>query len=263
MKRRLLLLSVLVLISVFTFSGATLAGFSKQYNPRVDDLQFTVATQEYMMISKTGEPGSFEDNIAFADLIENEVTLNPLKGVIGENSITLYDESDVAVSNDNYIMFTLYFSGSEDMDIYLAGSTSGTVVDTIKIENSIFTEEQINKMVDSLRIGFLAYSTRETPTSSGVKVDYDPIETNIYSVNEKNNNSYKDNLLHYETFKNIGYTEGPDDVCLLSVAANKVGKMDIYIWLEGEDVNCDESIFNSLLQINMRFLAVKKESGGN
>lgn len=263
MKRRLLLLSVLSLVSILTFSGATFAGFTKQYNPRIDDLQFSVATQEYMMVSRTGEAGTFVDNIAFSDLIENEVTLNPLKGVVGENSITLYDGEDVAVLNDNYIKFTLYFSGSENMDIYLAGSTSGIVVETIKLENNIFTEEQINKMVDSLRIGFLSYSARELPTSSGVKVEYDPIETNVYSVNEKNNNSYKDNLLHYETFRNIGYTEGMDDVCLLSVVANKVGKMDIYIWLEGEDVNCNESIFNSLLQINLRFLAVKTESGDN
>jgi hypothetical protein len=262
MKKKVSFLIVLCIVSLMAFSGATYAGFSKQYNPQVDDLKFTVATQENMMISTTGDKGSFKDNIAFSDLIEGDAILNPVAGRITENNISLYYDGNVS-SPDNYIKFSLYFSGSNDMDIYLAGSTSGTVVDPIELETSIFTPEQVEKMVDSLRIGFLAYSTREIPTGSGIEISYDPIKTNVYSVNPKTDASYVGGLT-YNTFTNIGHTEGIlDDVVLLSTKANKVSKMDIYIWLESNDVNCSESIFNTILKINLRFFAFNVESGGN
>lgn len=262
MKRKIAFLLVLCMVSLLAFSGATYAGFSKQYNPQVDNLQFTVNTQENMMISTSGAAGTFRDNIAFSDLVNGEVDLTPVEGNVEFNSINLKHAGNPA-SADSYIKFSLYFSGSNDMDVYLEGSVSGTVIDIIPVDNNIFTPEQITKMIDSLRIGFLAYSTREVPTSSGIEIYYDPIETNVYSVNEKIDASYVGGIKPYNTFSNTGHTSGIlDDVVLLSVAANKISKLDVFIWLEGNDVNCNEDIFNSLLQVNLRFLAVKNESGG-
>ena len=261
MNKKIAFLLVLCMVSLLAFSGVTYAGFSKQNNPKVDNLQFTVATQENMMISTSGLAGTFKDNIAFSDLVDGDVTLSPVKGVVTENSISLYHGEYVA-SSSSYIKFTLYFSGSNDMDVYLAGSTSGTVIDPIEVSNNMFTSEQIAKMVDSLRIGFVSYTTREIPTSSGIEISYSPIDSNVYSLNEKTNESYK-NGLPYDTFSNIGYTAGiKDDVVLLNVRANKINKMDIYLWVESEDINCDESLFNVLLKVNLRFEAVKNESGG-
>lgn len=263
MRKKLMLLMVLSVVSLIALSSVTYAGFSKQYNPKVDNLQFSVATQENMMISTTGNPGTFKDNIAFSDLVPSStnVVLKPVKGQIMENSISLLEGENPANEND-YIKFTLYFSGSNDMDIYLAGSTSGTVIDTIEVENGIFTQEEIRKMVESIRIGFLSYSTREIPTGSGIEINYSPLTSNVYSFSEKTNDSYV-NGLTYNTFTELGDTGGvEDDVILLETKANKVSKMDIYIWLESEDVNCDISIFNAILRINLRFLAVNVESGG-
>ena len=259
-KKKIAFLLTLCMISLIALSGVTYAGFSKQYNPQVEGLQFNVATQENMMISTTGVPGTFKDNIAFSDLVDGQVLLSPVQGNITENSIALYyDENNIA-SPSNYIKFSLYFSGSNDMDIYLAGSTSGTVVDPIVVQNSIFTNEQISKIVDSVRIGFLAYSTRETPTGAGIEISYDPISTNVYSVNDKTDSSYVDGIMPYHTFNAKGYTGGIDDVILLETTANKVSKMDVYIWLEDKDISCSEDVFNSILRINLRFLAVKNES---
>lgn len=263
MKKRLIFLIALFFVSLVSFSSATFAWFTDQYNPSVDSLKFNVATQEYLMISKTGVAGSFKDNISFSELVSGDVTLKPVSAEVTENSISLMDGQNSAIANNNYIMFSLYFSSSNDMEVYLEGSSSGTVVDPIKIDNNIFTDEQVNKIVNSIRVGFIAYSTREVPTSSGIDIIYDPIDTHIYSVNEKIDSSYKDGLKPYETFYNIGRSEIVDDVVLLDVTSNKVSKMDIYIWLESEDVSCDESIFNSPLQINLRFKAVKIEEADN
>lgn len=263
MKRKLMFLLVLSVVSLVALSSVTYAGFSKQYNPKVDNLQFSVATQENMMISTTGNPGTFKDNIAFSDLVPtaNNVVLKPVKGQVMENSITLLEGQNPA-NVSSYLKFSLYFSGSNDMDVYLAGSTSGTVIDTIEVENGIFTPTEIRKMVESIRIGFLSYSTREIPTGSGIEISYSPLTSNVYSFSEKTDESYV-NGLTYNTFTEIGDTGGvEDDVVLLETKANKVSKMDVYIWLESEDVNCDISIFNAILRINLRFLAVNVEGGG-
>jgi len=261
MSKKLMFLLSLVVVSLVTFSSATFAWFSKQYNPQVDNLSLGIRTQENMMISTSGVAGTFKDNISFNELVGDSVTLEPVNGVIGENSISIYEDGNLVSPDGKYVKFSLYFSGSDNMNVYLAGSLSGTVVDVIRIENSIFTDAQIAKMVDSLRIGFLAYTTRETPTSSGTEISYEPSDANVYSVNEKTVDSYKvveNGVLPYETFTNIGHTEGIlNDVVLLNVNANKVSKLDVYIWLENNDVNCDESIFNTMLRINLRFLAVK------
>lgn len=267
MRKKLMFLISLMIVSLVAFSNATYAWFSKQYNPQVDNLSVGIRTQEHMMISKTGLVGTFKDNIPFNELIDEKVDLVPLTGVVEESNISIYDGAHLSSQSGKYIKFSLYFSGSNDMDVYLEGSQSGTVVDIIKIENSIFSEEQINKMIDSLRIGFLSYTTRETPTSSGTEISYEPFETNVYSVNPKNVDSYKvveGNVVPYKTFSNIGHTSGIlEDVSLIRVNSNKVSKMDVYIWLEENDVSCSESIFNVALKINLRFLAVKVEDGGN
>lgn len=263
MKKKLLFLISLTIVCLVTFSNAAFAWFTKQYNPSVDGVRFNVATQEHIMISTTGNKGTFNDNISFSEFVNQSLTLLPLEGVVSENKISIQDGGYEVNQNEHYIKLSLYFYASNDMDVYLEGSTSGTVIDPITVDNSITDQNQVDKIVDSMRIGFLSYYTRETPTSSGIEISYDPVKTNIYSVNEKTNASYVGGL-RYETFNNIGHTEGIlDDVVLLSVSANKVSKLDVYIWLEKKDVNCVENIPSSLVQINLRFLGVKTEGAGS
>lgn len=264
MKKKTMFLFSLVIVLLVTFSTATYAAFSDQYHPRISNLSFNIKTQEYMMISKTGEKGSFKDEIPFNELVDsnNVIDLKPFNGVINGENIEIKNGETVITSSNNYIRFSLYFSSSNDMNLYLLGSESGKVVDAVPAQNGIFTDEQINNYIDSLRIGFVAYSTNETVTSSGTEISYLPFNSNIYSVNEKTDASYKSGLKKYDTFNRI-YTGGVlEDKVLLNVKANKVSKMDIVIWLENDDINCGESIFNTKLQVYLRFFAVNVEGSG-
>ena len=265
MRKRLLFLMSLTIVCLVTFSSAAFAWFTKQYNPSVDDMVLSVATQEHIMVSSTGAKGSFHDKLSFDDLVdEDSLVLTPLNGVVNENSISIQNNGYEVTANENYIKLSLYFYASNDMDVYLAGSPSGRVVDYVEVDNSITDQTQVNKIINSLRIGFLAYSTRETPTSNGIVVDYDPIHTNVYSVNEKTPESYVGGIKPYNTFTSIGHTEGiEDDVVLFSVEASKVSKLDVFIWLEKNDVDCIENVPNSLVKINLRFLGVNTEEAGS
>lgn len=267
MKKRLLFLLSLTIVCLTTFSSAAFAWFTKQYNPSVDDLTFNVATQEHIMISTTGAVGTFNDQLSFNDFVTSDITddltLMPLDGVVNENSISIQKEGIEQAANQKYIKLSLYFYASNDMNVYLAGSTSGRVIDAIEVDNSITDATQINKIISSMRVGFVSYSTRETPSSNGIVTSYDPLATNVYSVNAKTNESYVGNVKPYETFNSIGHTEGiEDDVILFSVKAKKINKLDVYIWLENKDVNCIENIPSSLVKINLRFLGVTIEEAG-
>jgi hypothetical protein len=262
MRKKLFLLS-LAIVCLVTFSSAAFAWFTKQYNPSIDDLTFNVATQEHIMISTTGGVNTFHDKLSFSEFVDKELTLTPLDGVVNENSISIQSGGVEQAINEKYIKIPLYFYASDDMNVYLAGSTSGKVVDAIEVNSSVIDTTRINKIINSIRIGFVSYDTRETPTSNGIVTSYDPLNTNVYSVNAKTNESYVGNVKPYETFNNIGHTEGiENDVVLFTAKAKKIHKLDVYIWLEGKDIDCIENIPSSLVKINLRFLGVTIEGAG-
>lgn len=263
MNRRLLFLISLTIVCFVTFSSAVFGyGFTSQYNPKVDGLKFTVATQEHIVVSDSGMPGTFHDSLSFTDLVTNSVELVPVEAVkASENAMSFIKGGNAAVANSHYIKLELYFYASNDMNVYLEGTGSGTIIDSIS--NGIADATQMNKIRDSLRVGFLSYNTVETPVGGEIETTYTPNKVNIYSVNAKTNDSYTDGL-KYETFTNIGYTEGiENDVVLLEVSANKVSKLDVYIWLEAKDKNCVSNVMSSVLRVNLGFLGVKTEEAGS
>ena len=256
--KKISFLLIMCLVSLVAFTSVTYTAFSDQFNPQVEDMQFGVATKENMMISLTGQKGTFRDDLDFNDFVSGPVTLNPLQGKVDTSalSISLYDGEFIASENNNYIKITLYFSGSSDMAVSLKGSTMGKVVDVIP-ESSINTTAQIEKLARALRIGFVGYNTREVPTGTGgVKYEYDPILVNVYSVHEKQDFVDYEGLMPYQTFSNISHEGLEGNVTLLQTRAKKVSKMDVYIWLESEDLSCfTEQISDAQLKINLRFLA--------
>ena len=227
--KKIAFLMVMCLVSLIALTSATYAKFSEQYNPEIGGLQFGVATQEYLMISKTGEVGTFKDILDFSEFIDNPVTLNPLEGKVDTTnlSINLYDGQFVANENDNYIKFTLYFTGSSHMKVSLKGSTTGKVVDIVGGSN-INSNEQIENVIKSLRIGFIGYNTREVPTGTGgVEYEYDPIRVNVYSVHEKQDFIDYQGIMPYQTFSNISHEGLDKNVTLVETSANEISKMDI------------------------------------
>jgi len=265
MKNRLTLLIALFIVSLVTFSSATFAWFTEQLHPEVGNLTFNVATQEHLMISTTGKKGEFEDELSFNELYSNDdVTLKPLKGSVSDNAILLKNTNDTIANKNDYIQFPLYFSSSTDMDVYL-DSKSDKIINIVKNADSIFKDEDINKIVDSLRIGFLVYNTVKIDNGPNVDTTYTPVDTLVYSENEKTNESYKDVTTGkpYETFTSLRYTNDSDrDVVLFSTKANEVKKIDVFIWLESQDKSCEVKIFDAKLTIEMVFFGNQIVEGG-
>lgn len=279
MKKKIFILATLTFSSLMAFTGATYARFTKQYTPRVNGLTFNVATQENIMIAKdngsgTYTKGTFKDSINFSELVDSSsINLNPLYGSVTDNILSINNSSYVASANSNYIKFSLYFSSSSDMDVYLngdlssvGGSGTGTVIEAINSAESL-DGNKANKVISALRIGFVSYTTVVTPSSSGEVITYEIDKTSIYSTSVKTKDNYDLSIgeeLPYTTFSTIGYAEGAssNNVILFSTNAKKVSKLDVYIWLEAKDKDCLSEnlgqIFDTSIRINLGFRGVSE-----
>ena len=261
MKKKIMFLLTLCVVSIVAFSTVAFAAFTLQYNPEVGDLKFTAKTQEYMMISKSGEVNTFEDVIPFNDLSSGDVALKPVEArVVKNQSIAMYKND--SVTEDNFIKFSLYFTSSNDMDLYLAGSNEYGVINAIVGDAALDHPNDVEKLKDALRVGFVTYAINDQYNGITNLEKYIPVATNIYSYNAKDASDYNcGGEVPYETFNLFGYTADTlwKDTVILSTSYGEISKVDVYIWLEEKDINSSVEIFDTTLQVNLRFLAVSTE----
>lgn len=259
MKTKLKNTTWIMLMFVLTMiccSSLIYGGFTRQYNPRVREFGISVASQENMMISSSGEKGTFSDYIKLEELVSNqEVTLSPLVGKVEKTSDETYEDLKLTHNGDSaevekYMKFSLYFLGSNDMNLYLKGNTGGQVVvfDDSTADHSFTSSERV-RLLNNIRIAFLTYSTTYQPSSVDTTIVYStlPIATNIYSLEATETENYK-------TFNTLGYTNTASDVILATTKKQEITKIDVVIWLEEDGLGTLEALCN--LTLSLRFEAV-------
>lgn len=271
LKKLSLYISVFVL--TLSVSSIAYAGFTRQYTPQVKGFGITVATQENMLISATGEASSFSDMIQFSDLIAStDTNLQPLNATVEETGndytnltlkdaggTTIYtskDADDNVNVNNKYIEFNLYFIGSSNMNLYLGNDLVRNIItlDESSTANLSFSATQKQSLLSSMRIAFLTYATTYPEDYTGIHIRYSdsPIAANIYSVSSSSD-TYED----YK-FTEVGYnTTTMEGTVLSETIKNQTTKVKVVIWLEG--ANLDTSILSAIadLRFNIAFQAVK------
>lgn len=250
---------IMMLVSLIVIGSTTIAyaRFTRQYNPEVSKFGVSVSSQENMMISNTGLPGTFKDYIKLGDLVtDTSVTLSPVIGKVTTTSdetyhvLSLVDENNNTVSTSKYLAFDLYFIASSDMNLYLKGSRAGEVIvfdDTNSAHH--FTTEEKNRLMANMRVGFLTYSTAYQ-TSGPVYSEY-PIATNIYATSKITTDNYS-------TFSDLGYSQTAKDTILATTTKNEVTKVRVVIWLEEDNLGELEAICD--LSLSLRFEAIPIEN---
>jgi hypothetical protein len=250
-------LMVVVFASLMICCSTLIYGrFTRQFNPEVSQFGVSIASQENMMISSSGEMGTFSDYVKLEELVSNKaVTLSPLTGKIVPTidetyeELTLTDDGNVA-SDTKYLKFSLYFLGSSDMNLYLKGSRGGEVINfDDSTANHHFTLEERTRLSKNLRIAFLSYSTTYQPSGFDTNVVYSdlPISAKVYSQEVVTS-------ANYTTFNSLGYTNTVNDVVLATTKKQEVSKMDVVIWLEEDGLGILEALCN--LTLSLRFEAV-------
>lgn len=261
MKKRFKNIALMVSIIAFAlvgFSTAVYGRFTKQFNPEVSSFGITIATQENIMVSKTGETGTFVDSIKLSELVtDTDISLAPLTGKVTPTPdgtyeiLSLTDSLGSDADASKYLAFDLFFIGSSNMNLYLKGNTSGTVIlfEGGNVDSS-FTQAQRERLVNNLRVGFLTYSTTYQPSGTGTSIVYSssPINTNIYA----NQTISTDN---YTTFSSLGYTNNStNDTILATTKKDEITKIRVVIWLEEDGLEDLAAICK--LTLSVRFEAV-------
>ena len=254
--KKCLYMLMIFTVGIVGFSGLVYAGFSRQFNPEVRPFQVTVASQENMLVSATGEIGTFQDYVNLEELVsDKEVSLAPLTGKVEVTQDGTYETLELTDSLGNvaaankYLTFDLYFIGSNDMNLYLKGSRGGEVVvfdDSTAAHH--FTTEEKSRLLANLRVGFLAYSTAYQ--NDGPIYSEKPVSTRVYATNI---NATGD----YITFTELGYSQTAKDTILAQTIKNEITKVKVVVWLEEDGLGelnaiCDLSLF-------LRFEAVLVE----
>jgi hypothetical protein len=267
-------LYICTLILTISISGVAYAGFSRQYTPEVKGFGIQVATQENMLISTTGEAGSFKDIVTYDELLESTHTnLLPLKATVEPtdnqyNNITLRNNSDATRyttkwdealfenTNSEYIAFNLFFTSSDNMNLYLGNDRVRNIItiDESATGNLSFTSEQKEKLLSSMRIGFFTYETTYPIDYSGLHIKYSPspVKANVYATTTTNDtySSYMFNQVGYNT------TTG-DGTVIATTKPGSATKIKVVIWLES--ANLDTTLLTAIahLRFNIAFQAVK------
>ena len=238
------------------FSTAVYGRFTKQYNPEVSAFGITISSQENIMVSASGEAGTFKDVLKLEDLVSNtDVSLTPLKGKVTPTEDEKYQVFSLTHSGGapiagKYYSFPLYFVGSSDMNLYFKGSTSGVgaIFDDSEADHH-FTNEERERLLANLRIGFLTYSTTYQPSGTGTTIVYSeqPVATNIYATSVISTDNYT-------TFSKLGYSNTVSDTVIAHAKKNEVTKVEVVIWLEEDAIGELEAICK--LTLSIRFEAI-------
>ena len=269
-KLSLCICAVVLSLSV---SMVAYAGFTRQYTPQVKDFGIKVSTQENMMISTTGEAGTFKDLITYDELLDSTQTnLLPLYGAVEatgndyENLILRDGSNNVVYSSKNqddninvnstYISFNLYFTSSSDMNLYLGENVADTIIsiDPNSTGNLNFEDDQKAALLNSMRIAFLVYDTTYPTDYAGTHIKYSdsPFYANVYST------GYTNDTYSTYMFTETGYNTTTGEGHNLAVSRPGYStKVKVVIWLEG--ANLDTSILSAIadLKFNIAFQAVK------
>lgn len=280
LKKLSLYISVLVI--AVSVSSVAYAGFTRQYTPQVKGFGIGVASQENMLISATGETGTFKDLVTYDELINSDdTTLQPLYATIEKTENTyenliLHDGSNNVVYtsrtpdnninvNSPYMSFNLYFLSSSTMNLFLGNDL---VRDIITIDdttgNLAFTAQQKEEILSSMRIAFLTYETTHPVAIDGVYVKYSdsPVKASVYAKGTTTDTyaDYMFSTTSYNTTTGEGKVIATPRVEVDATTNERIAyrtKMKVVIWLESASL--DDALLPLItdLKLNIAFQAVK------
>ena len=287
--RRTMMMSSLamLLVAVLALGTATYAWFTAASTGRIQNIQFTATSADGISLSTSGLPGTYRSTLDFTDYYTDEVILNPVSianannanfavysGFFNEDTTTI-STSQVSSPNGNYILMPVYIwnSGASNIDVYMSDAT-------VEALGSIRTDL-------ATRVGIVAYNGSveyETLSSSsnmetifttfGSSFIYEPnadthLDASIqgaqtyYAVaNAQNNQATQGSNNHIiadgqpALSSSVATTAkqcGPTNTQIVSVPAGSVMKILVYVWIEGQDVDCFNEIAAGQVKLEIVF----------
>ncbi len=281
--RRTMMMSSLamLLVAVLALGTATYAWFTASNKGYISNIEFTATAADGIQLSADGL--GWTSNLDFSSFNITNTTLTPrsTNNALGSNGLfTMYGADmdantgtfTTAVRTDGYydITFYIYNSGSADVTVFL-GSES-TVVDGDPNHNT----------TAATRLGFVKWNDQVTYVEGSAEY-----QTDLASLNGNNGGTYfiYEPTAHADYYAVIGAGSGlqPVDaqntphviangqtgiasspvtvVTQLSnttstlgvIQAGKVACVHLFIWIEGQDIDCSNAVASGAVSINLVF----------
>lgn len=263
-KYRIHLLFTLAALALIAMTTATYAWFSLSAKVKVNQLEMEISSGPILRIDTVNHGDDYEQ-------YKSEVTLDMVSAQISEKFGVLFDDIALqplttgncinyytqranirgeAANEPNaggYIMYDLYLISDKDMWVHLT------------------SENSLNGKVDGTAILPLDADAEKTQITQCIRVSF-TMENGDVLVYEPNKNGDTQllgraaqesangilNSIDLPTSENMDYT---NHTRLLKLTANKVQKVTVRIWAEGEDAQCTNAVQKA------RFLARFKFQG--
>ena len=289
--------AVVALVAALAVSvGATFAWFTSQNTAKVNQFEVTVrdATGN-LYIGTSAEtvsaaPLDVSGETGVTGVKLKDLTLDATGAKLQDNKV-----EPQAAGDKDYVHFTLYFEATTDVDVYLLKS-SAINNGTNASHHAIPVDSSAQSAIGS-SYGSTVSGTLDTNAANAARVKFGTGKTNIWAPNEAEDETnststgkgfWKNNLAaDYEkylsasswsvteeeeftaasTVKTVAESSATDageatKICDLSETAGVYkGSVEIWIWLEGTDGDCLNSIFNDVLQINFDFIGLSAGAG--
>lgn len=204
MKKSKLLLSsvVMMLVSVLALTTSAYAWFVSNATPNIEQISANVTDSNNLVISGSGDAGTFGQTLAFADIVFHDTTdpvdkkispvtlsdggpgagalpadLSQLPFRFMSSEVDKYDGADNDASEasgknsiENWIQFDAYFQSSSDLDVYL------------DLDVTAFTSDETaaakQDILYTLRVGFTVpdYSDAADNVDADNLIVYEPFD---------------------------------------------------------------------------------------
>ena len=282
MRSAMLSTIAMLVVAVLSLTGVTYAWFSAANQATVGKISMTVDDNAggIEIATTFGEWKSSVDAPAVADEYAPVSTTAALTG----NALSFFEgtlnpqnknEITTTATNSNYLKFTLYFrnNGSSAITMDLTGT------------NIVATATENNDIDKALRIGFVEWNDVTIAGSSDSADSFTSANSQTVQIYEPNATAHTANGLadgategQAHAYKGVTRASGTafnrktDTTNLADVTTDKAlsdvtftlnagtyKKVDIYVWIEGQDADCQNDVSAETFDISFVFKKVEAQ----
>lgn len=280
----------MLLVAVLALGTATYAWFTAASTGRIQNIQFQATSADGISLSTSGLPGTYRSTLEFADYYGEgaEPTLQPVSiaNASGTNFVAFagaFNEDDntittTAVSSDvgNYLLMPVYVwnTGSADITVYMS-EASVAPADGTNIRTDWATRIGIVSYTDAVAYDTLTSASNMDNifTTYGNSFIYEPNADNHLDMTITGAQAYSavtsaqaaqattgsNNHIIADGQPALGGTTTTVKTCsntntnMVTVPAGQVMKVLVYVWIEGQDIDCFNEIASGHVKIEIVF----------
>ena len=261
-------------------AGSTFAWFTTQNTAKVNNISATVITQSNLQVALGQTTSDTAPTSGWGSVIDmtgkiTGITLDAL--TLDDTNTKLVTRESADGANTAYISFRIWFRSTEDANLKFDSTTSKVDSTAGNTANDVYAIKELSGYSDGSPIS--AGTVIQADAKNAVRVSIKASTGNIMVWEPNADQGYRNDVgqhslaSKYEedlaksvdpdatttAYTNKHYTTSDTltavtaDTVLLNLTANTAAYLDIWMWIEGNDGDCLNSIFNDTINAVLGF----------